>query len=153
LDRVTVRRSWRDGEDFVIVEIVLRFLVKNVSRVACYKWALEASLRGDSLDEFIRTQATFQALTSDMGVRIDSTILPTKQAEEIMSIGFRVSRKESLAKQLQDHWPKITVVYYTISENHISAERETKIDSIPMQPLLLDQMQAALNSTSAGFTA
>jgi hypothetical protein len=151
LDRVHLGESWRDGEDFVIIAIILRFRIKNLSRIACYKWGLEVRFEADGGEDFIRTKEQFSPLGRVRGILVDKTILPTRQAEEFFSLGFRVNLKQSLARQVQENWPKITVVYYPISENHISAERETKIDSMPLHRPLSEQIEGSLNLMAARF--
>jgi hypothetical protein len=153
LDKVHVGRAWRDGENYAVLEIVLTFTAKNVSRVACYKWGLDVALRGDvDMNERIRTQAQFTMLGSGRGIPVDTTILPTREGEWVAFIGLRVNRMESLEKQVQENWPKLNVVYYPISENHISAETKTKLDSIPPHHPLLAQMQGSLEREGIAFT-
>jgi hypothetical protein len=149
LDRVQVIRAWSDGEHFAVLEIVLRFTVKNVSLVACYKWAIGLQVRGD-VSEFIRTAAEFSQLGSGLTVNRD-TILPTLDTTDVQVIGFRVNLKESLSRQVQENWPKIILASYAISENHISAETETRIADVPLDHPLLERMKVMLTNSSLAF--
>jgi hypothetical protein len=152
--RVHASRCWPDGEDFVVVEIVLNFQVKNVSRVACYKWGIRVSVRGDDvIDEYIGSHAKFPALGGGRGIPIgDRTILPITAVEDVAFLGFRVKLRESLAKQVQVIWPRIILIYNPISENHISPENEATIESIPTDSPILDRMRTLLTQLGTDYT-
>jgi hypothetical protein len=141
-----------DGEGYAVVEICLRFSLTNVSRVACYKWDLDCRITGEGIDEFIRTQAQVNGLRCNQGIRVDTTILPTRRAEHVIPLGFRVNLKESLALQVRENWPKIMLAYYPISENHIAAERVTQLSGVASASSVLEQMRRCLENVPGGFT-
>lgn len=149
LVRLHAVQRFLDGDDHAVIEIRLHFNIKNTSRIACYKWGLEVGVEGDGIDDFVRTKTTFPQLGTVGGVRLDTTILPTRVTEHLAFLGFRVNLKESLTNQVQQNWPKITIRYYPISENHIGEEEAVKLESVPANSPILDLIRTTFPQQTA----
>jgi hypothetical protein len=159
LDSVTVEHRYFEenaaanadsGFPFV-AELCLHFKVTNVSRVACYKWDVVASMpTDDEQKRLIVTKETFPKLGSAMsGISIDDTILPTLTARKTVFMGLRVFGMEvTPQRDIPQRIMPLEVHYYTISENHIGERRVTKLSEVITASKLWQLVLKSLSSST-----
>jgi hypothetical protein len=138
LAEVHVTEKTPAGEGFVRVLILLRVSVKNVSRVACYKWEVDMALEGEGIGEYLELSNQGDNIPSD------TTILPNRRAEKVFRLSFRVNLNEPLEPQVRKKLSKVEIRYYVTSENHIGSEKKIKLEDAPMRSPILEQIGVAI---------
>jgi hypothetical protein len=152
LKNIKVVNSLADEGGKYIVETILIFEVKNVSRVACYKWTISLSLKCSDEEENILRQCvvdkeSFPRLGSGrMEIPGDPTILPTQSRDKHFLLGLRLDSTQSIPDQVA-RFLSWEANYSAISEAYLGTERQTKLSDV----VELDALTAAVNQSLADY--
>lgn len=134
LRQINIGTAHRDGVGMGVVEVVLHFDVKNVSRVACSAWdvAFDLYRSGQDVPEGIVLKDAFEALGSGTPILRRDTILPTRTSTKRDVFGVQIHKdpRQPLGWQIQERLFQLEVHYYPISENHIGRLEIARIDEM-----------------------
>lgn len=144
LHSIEIRNSHIDTVSTYVVETVLVFKVKNISRIACYKWNIGLNI--SVCDTAIATEPlvdkeSYSKLGNDrIAIPTDQTILPTQERTKHFLIGFRVDATQPIRDQVAQFlsW---TANYWAISEAYLGPEKQTKLSDV----IELDDLTAEIN--------
>lgn len=146
LKNIQIVNSLADEGEKHIVETILIFEVKNVSRIACYKWTISLSLRSEDEEEDVLRQCvvdkeSFPRLGSGrLEIPGDPTILPTQTRDKHFLLGIRIDSTQSVRDQVA-RFLSWEANYSAISETYLGTERQTKLSDV----VDLDTLTAAVN--------
>lgn len=116
LDSVGLRGVEAEGQSIAVIRVLVRFAVKNVSRVVAREWDVAFEPYHSDDQHRWRFKEPHQQASYE-------SLLPTRTGRKAEEFGFRVQRDQPLGWQLRNGLCLAELEYRAIAENYPGAPK------------------------------